>query len=1295
MSKQNIKRKFKQIISGILASAMSLTILPSIPTLADANETVLKYDGYSVEYQVKNEWTGNQAVEVKLTNTGKESILNWALKYDATGEINCIWNGTVYEQESTEYVIKNAGYNYEIEPNQSVTFGYTLTGDKLSIPKKFEIYSKRVDITDGYDVKLNVTSSWDTGFQGELAITNTSDTPLESWTLSFDSNFTIDNLWNGRILDSSEGHYTVASQMWTNPIQPGNSLTIGFTASKAADVVAVTENYTLSVVQIGENNSPVKLKLTADAVFNAETNEVSVSWISNNPTGTFEILVSDDGETFTSLGIVENTSEYTYTVTKEFEKLFYKVIQIIEDETAESNISFVVNTTDEIDWGDTTDIDGDGIPDVYEIYVFGTDPNNADTDGDGLPDGYEVLILGTDPTKVDTDDNGISDADEDFDNDGLTNIEEYKHDTDPNNADSDYDGLSDADEINKYGTDPLKYDTDGDGVSDGDEIALGLDPLNPCTFGYPDSEYTVSQTVSIDSDSLSRINGLDDNPFKVSLEIKAAGVAENNLYTAESGYSYAMRNDAILGVSPEFTYTDGLSVDDVIINFDLNNSVVANKLGTYTNMSSEFEGIKRLNVFKFFEDINMLLPIETFHDVENNRVYTHVDELGTYCLMDMEIWLDNIGIEPEQVEKESGTDMAIMSLNSVSNMMVSSTLTKGDALDVIFVLYPNTAFLSYVKTEAISASNEIFKEAKKKNISVRIHYVTWSGVSYPNLNDGTMYATNITDATAMINRTIAIQNTLTSVDIMLSKALRYIEGDLQNYLQNDSKRFCFVIDSGCAPACTTQNAVLTTLKEQGMDFSFIYSPGNTNITNYKALSSNLSVFQMQPGPGRLAFYEYIVDHIFEEQINIISAIGWKKIKLNSSLQQNYDWYLNNTPYNKSMDTDLDGLADYQEIMFKSVNGRTLIDNSNPNNVQLLTFGEILNKIAFEYNYEVENSKHFYVVDGLARYMKSTGEKGDLPLSLWDVKILPIISDPENPDGDGDGYVDGSVDLNNDGKINDPRPLKCDVFKYSIQNTNYIEIDNTDTPKRVYGGYQGWVDSSTDFGRRLEGGGCGVVASCDTLLYLAMNNKINKKLLPVYDNKGNYQTGINLTNSPLSKDEYIEFKHYYATYYATPTNVEDGIIPGKQFDMSFETLMELCGTYLTNGTGTLGVFPGTLKSEIEKYLKDIGTKSSTTSVSPEKQDKFFKKVGNSLENDIPVILLIGYDNKAEVPLYQSGVKSTTTSWHYVVCTELIIDNINQDNTIITLSSWGKKYEMKYQEYLDFNGIMSQAIILNIE
>ena len=36
------------------------------------------------------------------------------------------------------------------------------------------------------------------------------------------------------------------------------------------------------------------------------------------------------------------------------------------------------------------DTDADGISDLDENYVYGTDLNNPDTDGDGLPDGWEI-----------------------------------------------------------------------------------------------------------------------------------------------------------------------------------------------------------------------------------------------------------------------------------------------------------------------------------------------------------------------------------------------------------------------------------------------------------------------------------------------------------------------------------------------------------------------------------------------------------------------------------------------------------------------------------------------------------------------------------------------------------------------------------------------------------------------------------------------------------------------------------------------------------------------------------------
>lgn len=540
-----------------------------------------------------NEWTNNQSVQVTVTNTDDEPILNWALKYDAKGEINDLWNGSVYKQENTDYIIKNAVYNYEIKPNQSVNFGYTLTGEALAAPDKFEMCTKRADKTDAYNVSFNVTQDWDTGFQGTITINNTSSAAIEGWMLSFDSNFTIGDLWSGKIVSSNGTSYVVANQQWTSPIQPNSSATIGFTATKTAGTTAAAQNFKLSEVVI--DDTPVVINpetpvITAVAVYDSDNKVVKIGWSTTNQNGVFDVLVSNDGTNFTSVGSVVNKYSYVYTPAETFKTLYVKVKQTIDNLTAESNILTVTGSGEVINWEDTTDTDNDGLPDVYKTYYYNTDPQNPDTDGDGLPDGYEVSYLDTDPTLTDTDENGISDANEDFDNDKLTNLKEYELGTDPLNPDSDYDGLSDYDEVTTYNTDPLKYDTDGDSVSDGDEITLGLNPNGTSTNGVPDNEYTTQQTVSADNEALAQINTVT-NPFEVSLDIKAAGVVTNNLSSGQSGYSNVMKNDAILGIIPEFDYTENLAVDDVVINFDLDSSCTANVLGTYSAENSEFQGI--------------------------------------------------------------------------------------------------------------------------------------------------------------------------------------------------------------------------------------------------------------------------------------------------------------------------------------------------------------------------------------------------------------------------------------------------------------------------------------------------------------------------------------------------------------------------------------------------------------------------------------------------------------------------------------------------------------------------------
>ncbi len=103
------KTLLKRAVSSFTALSTALVAMPVIPAFAETGATTYSFDGYDVEYSVKNEWTEGQSIEVKITNTGDEPILNWAFKYDAEGIIDGLWNASIYDTKETSYIIKNVG----------------------------------------------------------------------------------------------------------------------------------------------------------------------------------------------------------------------------------------------------------------------------------------------------------------------------------------------------------------------------------------------------------------------------------------------------------------------------------------------------------------------------------------------------------------------------------------------------------------------------------------------------------------------------------------------------------------------------------------------------------------------------------------------------------------------------------------------------------------------------------------------------------------------------------------------------------------------------------------------------------------------------------------------------------------------------------------------------------------------------------------------------------------------------------------------------------------------------------
>ncbi|KPW04550.1 M4 family metallopeptidase [Pseudoalteromonas sp. P1-8] len=143
-----------------------------------------------------------------------------------------------------------------------------------------------------------------------------------------------------------------------------------------------------------------------------------------------------------------------------------------------ANQNYWVNSTDFIDGAcgainSAIDL-GYKTNDVVDAFnTVGVVCNNIqfiDNDNDGMDDNWELLysLDSSDPT----------DAAGDLDDDGLTNLEEYRLNSLPNNSDTDGDSLTDYQEHHEYQTSLTNPDSDNDKMTDGWEVNFALDPLD-------------------------------------------------------------------------------------------------------------------------------------------------------------------------------------------------------------------------------------------------------------------------------------------------------------------------------------------------------------------------------------------------------------------------------------------------------------------------------------------------------------------------------------------------------------------------------------------------------------------------------------------------------------------------------------------------------------------------------------------------------------------------------------------------------------------------------------------------
>lgn len=511
-------------------------------------------------------------------------------------------------------------------------------------------------------------------------------------------------------------------------------------------------------------------------------------------------------------------------------------------------------------------------------------------------------------------------------------------------------------------------------------------------------EDTFEQHIGEDSEIFSEIN-TEDNAFKVSLDITASDDVTASLSASESEYSSVIESDMVVGVVPEFECEEGISVNDVALNFSVEERFTENTNGKYAAVSKDFEGIKRFNVFKYFDDIGMLLPVETTYDTENNKVTTHVDELGTYCLVDMEQWFENLGITPEEFATVNVSPSAVgmMGIPVSVTALTGSKNTVNTPIDVVFHPYAQVGSVQdKVNSNIKDIAKKLFDEYGR-NGNVRIFVANYKGMLGVT-NERVKYAVNEDQLDIILNRISGIQNNVTispTENKLSTPIIKYIE-----YKRDNADRYYVFINAAEIEFDDDNKSGLGyILVDNNMTAVMLADDSYTQLAD---LTGGLAQ------KNRLTFSEDVANFIIgkhgynnKENYKTIIPTGWKEISLDKPITKEYKKVID-YPYmasnydfsdrSKFADTDGDGLIDLSEIKYYS---------DYDSGVPLVTFDEndtvILPTIADCMMIKYEKS---YIKNALSRYENFSIE------SVSNIRILPIISDPTEKDTDGDEFEDG-------------------------------------------------------------------------------------------------------------------------------------------------------------------------------------------------------------------------------------------------------------------------------------------------
>lgn len=734
--------------------------------------------------------------------------------------------------------------------------------------------TKSVYEKEGYTVEFSITKQWKNGYSGKVRIYNTGNELIQNWYTGFDYSGELINIWNGCTYYNEDGQYVIKNNGWNQDIPANGFVEFGFVG--LGDFAEFPTNCELLQRRGKVQQKNYTIEYSVKSNWNRGfIGEISITNISDTVIEDWE-LEFDYSRKITNLwnGYIKKIDASDYIISNAMYNSNLKPGETVK-------IGFVGMGGNEAD-----------VLVNVELYSYSPEYVECIELSDGEIDKayieraiYPQLILNGLPI----DDVKLAD---DFDNDGLTLIEEYDLDTNPFAIDTDEDNLTDYDEVYGYLTNPLKWDTDEDGLGDGTEIQCGLNPLvkDSDNNGVEDGSETITQTIDVNYIENKNIDDVGTIP---SIELTGIGDYSKQIY------SLAIENDAtildiecLVGSAYDFIHDDSLNFDYSKLTFTISEALL------------EQYAINDLAIAWYNEEDNALELLDTVVETDNS-ISAVVEHYSIYMVVSVSEYMYNI---------------------DCSNR--SAIIDTGKA-DVVFVIDTTGSMGSSIQNVKNNIENFV-TELEENKVDVRLGLIEYRDINvdgiYSTVNYGWYtYVSNFKDNLAKLEADGGGDTPESAVDA-LDTARR------MNFRKNVDKYIILVTDADYHNGTVNNNNLtllqeIIYLKEAGINTSVITLP------DYYSVYSDL----VENTGGVLGSINDDFLTVTENLTNKIGTISnekcWIRLSNGSIVALDKDPSLGDD----TVDTDGDGIPDIIELKTTSTTREFATVNGTIQPLEMWTF----------------------------------------------------------------------------------------------------------------------------------------------------------------------------------------------------------------------------------------------------------------------------------------------------------------------------------------------------------------------